>query len=70
MKRLANVRDLIEALGGVDEVSSLLGLGTNAVHNWKTRGLPPETYVVLMRALESRGFTAPASLWKMREIAD
>jgi hypothetical protein len=36
------------------------------VHYWKQTGaFPPKTYVLLIRALEERGYTAPPSLWKM-----
>lgn len=40
-----NDRDLIQALGGAAKVAELLGYekegGTQRVHNWIARGIPP-----------------------------
>jgi hypothetical protein len=31
---------IIEALGGTAKVAQLCGLSYNAVHNWRSRGIP------------------------------
>lgn len=40
-----NDRELIESLGGAAKVAEMLGYeregGTQRVHNWLTRGIPP-----------------------------
>jgi hypothetical protein len=69
-KQVKSVEHVIELLGGIKPVASLVGVGETAVYNWLVRGLPPETYVVLIRALEGKGYTAPPSLWQMRAVAD
>ena len=69
-RQVKTIEGVVAILGGYKEVASLVGVGETAVYNWLTRGLPPETYVVLMRALEGKGYTAPPSLWQMRAVAD
>lgn len=64
--QINSASEVIDALGGPVAVSQLFSLRPNAVSQWKTRGFPPETYVVLVAALAEKGFSAPASLWQMR----
>lgn len=57
-----------DALGGVAAVAALTGVGRKAVSNWTTsRNFPPKTYAVMSAALQERGLSAPARLWKMAE---
>jgi hypothetical protein len=69
-RQAKSIEDVINLLGGKQAVASLTGVGITAIYAWPTRGFPPETYVVLMRALTSKGYTAPASFWRMRAVAD
>lgn len=67
MKHLTSASAVIDALGGTGAVARISSRREQAVANWRTRGLPPETYVVLTAELEKIGKTAPASLWRMVE---
>jgi hypothetical protein len=69
-RQVKTIEDVIDRLGGIKEVASLTGVGITAVYAWPTRGFPPETYVVLTRALEGKGYTAPATLWQMRAVSE
>lgn len=40
-------REVIEALGGPDEVAELFGVGRSAVTNWLWRGIPKEHYLAV-----------------------
>jgi hypothetical protein len=59
--------EVIDRLGGPTEVSRLIGVSIQAVTNWRTRGLPPETFVVLTTELNKKSLYAPPALWRMRE---
>jgi hypothetical protein len=68
MKRLRTANQVIERLGGLDRIAELTATDLKSAYNWPRFGaFPSSTYVVMMRALNRRGFTAPASLWRMRE---
>lgn len=69
-KEIKTVAGVIEALGGWGAMSRMFGVGHSTVSQWKTRGFPPETYVVMARALAERGLRASAKLWQMREAAE
>lgn len=65
-KQIKRVDEVIDALGGAKEVADLFAIGRNAVSQWKTRGFPPETYVVMQERLARKGFCAAPALWNMR----
>lgn len=69
VKRLKTVEEVIEALGGLKTVGELnKRTSANAAWNWVDRGaFPPNTYVVMKKALQEIGATAPDSLWNMVE---
>lgn len=68
LEPLSTVAEVVAALGGPAQVCRLTGRGASAVSMWKYRGnFSPETFVVLTEALQEKGFTAPASLWRMAE---
>jgi hypothetical protein len=70
MEEILTASEVMDALGGNTGVRMLTGSTANAVSNWRAFGtFPSSTYVVMLAALNARGKTAPASLWKMREIA-
>ena len=66
MKRLDTAREVISALGGLDDVAALTGRKYVTVSAWQTRigTFPPETYLLMTETLRARGFEAPESLWR------
>jgi hypothetical protein len=67
---LETIPEVFEALGGIPAVCDIIGAtGKRAwqrVDNYRLRGrLASDTYVVLTKALEERGYSAPPSLWGM-----
>lgn len=66
---LGTVREVVDALGGLKAVADLTGVDPGTVSAWQTRigSFPARTYLVLTAALEERGKTAPAGLWRMAE---
>jgi hypothetical protein len=70
MRRLSSAGDVVMTLGGIDAVVRLTeSKSRNVVWNWLNAGaFPPNTYVVMVRALERRDCTASARLWQMRGI--
>jgi hypothetical protein len=68
MKRLATTIDVIEQLGGNDEVAAMLeNTHYKAVANWRYFGIfPANTYVPLKKILRRRGYSAPDQLWNMK----
>ena len=68
MKELTTASEVIDALGGPAAVSRLLGTSTNAVCNWRVRGLPPETFLALSEALKGKELYAMPGLWRMKEL--
>lgn len=62
-----SANEVIDVLGGTTAVANALGVTPTVVSNWRSRGLPPETYVALISMLRERGISAPPSLWRMHE---
>ena len=67
--KLRSAAEVIDALGGTGAVADLFGLAYGVVWNWRTRGLPTDTYAVMQRKLERACLTAPDRLWSMREAS-
>ena len=68
MHHLRTTLQVIEALGGYHAVATLTGRTPNAAENWKRHlAFPADTYLVMTDALSDKGFSAPPSLWKMRQ---
>ena len=70
IKKVNSAAEVIDVLDGPTAVAKAVGNVTpKAVSMWKSddRGLPPWSYLVLTRLLEQKGYTAPASLWRIRE---
>ena len=63
--------EVIDRLGGNSIVAAFFDppVTPNAVGNWRERGLPPETFVVLTKHLNARKLYAPPSLWRQRQGA-
>jgi hypothetical protein len=68
MKKLATTIDVIEHLGGNNEVAHMIeNTHYKAVANWRYFGVfPANTYLVLKKELRKRGYTAPDQLWNMK----
>ena len=67
--------EIIDALGGPAAVGRLTGYSGKAVWNWRQRGFPRRTLLVLRPAIEKQGIRAPDTLWGMlipvsRELAE
>jgi hypothetical protein len=65
MKRLRTAQQVIDHLGGMPKVIEITKANRKQISNWNDR-FPAATYVVMMRALNRTGATAPARLWNMR----
>ena len=64
-KKLSNTRQVITALGGLQEVTRLTGRDYKTVSGWQTNTLifPPSMYVLMTTALWKAGYVAPDTLW-------
>jgi hypothetical protein len=71
-KQLSTVEEVISELGGFDAVKDLTHrTSSSAVPVWKFRQkFPPNTFAVMMEALEAKGATAPETLWGMTQRED
>lgn len=68
---LQTADQVFEALGGTQRVAQITGSKLSRVGNWKLiKSFPSNTYVVMQKALRERGKIAPASLWRMRAVAE
>ena len=65
--RLSTKSDVVNALGGINAVATLTKRNYPAVQMWLRRRFPPETYLMMMRALQERGHEAPDALWGMQQ---
>ncbi len=71
MTQLTSTTAVIEALGGTDAVARLTGRKYSAAFNWRSfETFPPDTFLVMAKALRDGGFEAPPSLWRMVEVAE
>ena len=63
--------EAINALGGTYALAKLFGLDPRVISNWRTRGLPPDTYHTLAPLLEQRGLDFAADkLFGQRIVGD
>jgi len=72
LAELNSARDIIVALGGNGPVAELTSTPdkprkTQHVTNWKTDGLPADTFLVLTEALAKLGYRASPKLWGITE---
>lgn len=68
MRELQTAKDVIDVIGGTGATARLNGRKSNHVVNWRNAGrFPADTYLVMKQQIEAQGFTAPASLWGIRE---
>jgi hypothetical protein len=67
-KKLTTATEVIDLLGGTNATAKILKRSPQAVSNWRaTNRLPPRYFLVLLRELQSRGASAPPSLWDILE---
>lgn len=65
---LTTAREVFKALDGYPGMAELVGANYKQAFNWISTGqFPSRFFVVMSRALEKRGYTAPSSLWGMIE---
>ena len=70
-KSLQSADDVFAALGGLPGVMDLTKSKYKTVHQWKASGsFPSNTYVLMTTEIGRLGYTAPASLWDMREAVE
>ena len=67
MRELPTAKAVIEELGGIHAVASIVGAKYRTAWRWIQDGFPADTYVAISSVLRERGCTAPPSLWDMRE---
>lgn len=60
----------IDALGGTTKVATLFGEDERVISNWKTRGLPANTYAVLAPLLVQRGVLFTGALFGQRPVVN
>lgn len=68
-EQINSADEAIDLAGGTTKVANRFGVDVRVVSNWRVRGFPPETYAAWQEILKDIGRTAPASLWRQREIA-
>ena len=67
MTNLQSTSEIIDELGGPNEVARLTSTTYKAVGNWKSFDrFPANTYIIIQAELSRRGKTAPDHLWSMR----
>ena len=70
MRELSTAKAVIDELGGIHAVASIVGAKYRTAWRWIQDGFPADTYTAIMSVLHERGCTAPDSLWDMRERQD
>jgi len=67
---LTTTTEVMDALGGNAAVAEITNSTPKAAWNWRGfETFPANTYLAMTQALAERGFSAPPSLWGMRERA-
>lgn len=69
MQELQTASDVVKALGGPAKAGRLTGRSMQAAWNWTAENkLPADLYLLITKALERDGKTAPASLFGMAAL--
>jgi hypothetical protein len=67
-RHLTTAEDVIRTLGKPTQVGRLVGRSAQSVVNWRrAKRLPADTFLVLSKELEQRGYTAAPSVWGIME---
>lgn len=65
-RALATTTAVMQALGGIQAVSTLTGSGYKATENWnRFKTFPSRYFLVMTWALHKKGLSAPPELWGM-----
>lgn len=56
---MMDATEIIEALGGAQQIADMLGLGRSAVYNWNRAGVPPVHYRRLSEIASELGVAKP-----------
>jgi len=66
-RELRSTGEIIDALGGNPSVQKLTKRkGGQHITNWRASGyFPPDTFLIITKALRERRLRAPASLWRI-----
>jgi hypothetical protein len=71
MAKLKTTVEIIDLLGGTAAVARLTRRSDQQVSRWKSNGrFAPQTYLVMMNALQARGHWASPSLWQQVAIRE
>lgn len=63
---LTTASHVIDALGGTGKVAAIFGVDDRVVSNWRTRGMPPDTFAVLAPLLRGQGYRFKDELFSQR----
>jgi hypothetical protein len=63
---LTSASHVIDALGGTGKTAAIFGLDDRVVSNWRSRGLPPDTFAVLAPMLRGQGYRFKDALFSQR----
>lgn len=67
MKRLDDINDAFDVLGGSREIAEQTGDNQSTVCNWRARGrFPRKRYPVIMQMIARAGYEAGPALWGLR----
>jgi len=67
---LYSVEDVVEHLGGIEELAQLTARVPTAVHNWRAlKRFPASLHHKMTDALRRRGAVAPPELWSQEPAA-
>lgn len=67
IRKLKTVDEVIDRLGGTGAVARITRRRPQAVTNWRKRGLPRKTFLILSAELRKARLSAPAELWGFSE---
>jgi DNA-binding transcriptional regulator YdaS (Cro superfamily) len=66
---LKSVDEVIDALGGPSAMAELTGVGPSAVVNWRTRGIAPDKFLLVKKALKSKSLDVSPSVFAFKTEA-
>jgi hypothetical protein len=60
-KTLNSASEVIDELGGTGEAARQCSKSEQAISNWRTRGIPPEMFILINERLAAKNAVAAAS---------
>ena len=68
MREIKTVAEVLDLLGGNQGVALLTHATHKAVSNWRqAKKFPANSYLIINERLRQLGYTAPTTLWAMRQ---